>query len=384
MRWSYVWIVGILIAALVLLALRTPSIPRNELVRTEADIAFVPDTEETRARDSTDSELSEEALTGAVAAICDGYSAGPQFDQLSDADRAVRRYEYDAIRAATSAQLASSQNPEHLHVAALLEEHEPTQLDLLHRALAEDSSDAFLLWSAVRICSAADDPDACPLEEWLRLLISVDSHNSESWIRFATNRYAAGDRSAALEAVNHASAATESHIYWIEMLRSIERGYATTGDVDHLTRVSMAFSAAAGNIPSFAPALNMCRDEAAQSDIWAQACLAYGERVEALSRTEVVLSIGQSFQYLALDGLGELNQANEVRERERARYEEMHNENRDRNPAVELVLFSDPTLFSAYLTSVRMNGERAAREQFATEIEQLLERQPELACVPPL
>ena len=78
--------------------------------------------------------------------------------------------------------------------------------------------------------------------------------------------------------------------------------------------------------------------------------------------------------------MGELEKAADVEQRLQARRQERLDSIKDYNPAIERLIVSNPTLFSAYLAAIRSDGEIAAQRYIRKEIEQLLEQQPELAC----
>ena len=224
------------------------------------------------------------------------------------------------------------------------------------------------------------NPWLCPLRDWERLLIAVDGQNSESWIRVAANRYAANEYDEALEAMRHASTAAESRAYWTEMIETIERGFAAGSDFGFPERAAMAFGFAASELPRYGDYVKMCEERSAQSVDWAYACLTYGELLEGQGKTDMGVSIARSIQQLALEGLGEIERSAEVQQRIEARRQERLNSIKAHNPAVERLIFSNPTLFSAYLAAVRSEGEENARRRIGIEIERLLKQQPELGC----
>ncbi len=382
MRSTRKWFIVIIVAVVGLLLLAKTQSPTDRTDQAAEPTPGSIDATPIATPDSKPTQIPEADLISAFTTVCAEDNVNNPDDQWPQADLTARRYAYDEIQAKTSDRLSSSSNPEHLHVAALLEEYPPARIALLDRAISQDSSDAFLLWSAVRICSELDDRADCRLEEWQQRLIEIDGQNSESWVRVATNRYAAGDKAGALEAMQHASTAAESRIYWTEAVETLERGYAAATDLEFSQRALMAFGVAASQLPSFAPALNMCREESADNEVWAYTCLAYGELAENLGKTEIGVSIGQSFQILASEGLGDEQKAATVRLRQDARRDEMINDisNREYNAMIERVFFSDPTLFSAYLMAVRSDGEIEAQRNINSQIERLLEQRPELAC----
>ena len=142
----------------------------------------------------------------------------------------------------------------------------------------------------------------------------------------------------------------------------------------------MAFGFAASELPRYGDYVRMCEERSVQSIEWAYACLAYGELVENQGKTEVGVGIARSIQKIALEALGELEKAAEVEQRLAARRQERLDSIKDYNPAIERLIFSNPTLFSAYLAAIRSEGEETARRQITVEIARLIEKQPDLAC----
>ena len=325
-------------------------------------------------------EFAVADLRSALTEVCSG----------NDAESAGRAWTQEEIQAqidafneqkqSLSQSLSASTSAEHLHMAALLEDDPVSRFELLDSAISRSPSDPFLVWGAVQICSEAIESMLCPLRDWERLLIAVDGQNSESWVRVAANRYAANDHDTALEAMRHASTAAESRAYWTEMIEMIERGFSAGSNFAFPERAGMAFGFAASELPRYGDYVRMCEERSVQSIEWAYACLAYGELVENQGKTEVGVGIARSIQKIALEALGELEKAAEVEQRLAARRQERLDSIKDYNPAIERLIFSNPTLFSAYLAAIRSEGEETARRQITVEIARLIEKQPDLAC----
>lgn len=255
------------------------------------------------------------------------------------------------------------------------------RVEYLDRAITISPSDPFLIWSAVRICVDSAASLDCPLRDWERRLIAVDGQNSESWIRIAANRYARGDKDAALDALQLAATAAETRIFWTETIEMMERGMAAVGrEYPYPERAVIAIGFAAMMVPAYGDITRMCDEQSSRSAEWAYACLAYGELAENQGKTEIGVSIGRSMQRLALEALGETDKAAEVQRRIDALRQGMLDWIKDYNPAIERFIFSSPTMFAAYLAAIRSEGEEAARRQLAAEFDRLLEQQPELVC----
>ncbi|MDJ0906803.1 MAG: hypothetical protein QNI96_12335 [Woeseiaceae bacterium] len=329
---------------------------------------------------STPTEFPAAELRSALTDVCSNAATDSADREWTQEEIQTQIDAFNEQKQTLSESLSASSSAEHLHVAALLEDDPASRFELLNAAILRNTSDPFLVWGAVQICSEAIEAMPCPLRDWERLLIAVDGQNSESWIRVAANRYAASDYDEALEAMRHASTAAESRAYWTEMIEMIERGFAAGSDFGFPERAGMAFGFAASELPRYGDYVKMCEERSSQSVDWGYACLAYGELVESQGKTEMGVAIARSIQRLALEGLGEAEKAAEVQRRIEARRQERLDSIKDRNPAIERLIFSNPTLFSAYLAAIRSEGEENARHRIGIEIERLLKQQPELAC----
>ena len=289
---------------------------------------------------------------------------------------------FNELKLNLSERLSASATAEHLHLAALFENDPGLRIELLDRAISGNRDNAFLLWGAVHICSEIDEPTTCPLRDWERRLIALDGQNSESWIRVAANRYAAGEYDKALEAMRYASTAAESRAYWTETIEMIERGFAAWSDFAFPVRAGVAVGVAASKQPRYGDYVTMCKEQSAENVDWAYACMDYGELVEHQGKTEMGVAIARSILKTALEALGELEKAAAVEQRLQARRQERMDSMGDYNAVTERLIFSNSTLFYSYLAAVRSQGELEARLYLAEQIERLLAQQPGLACEP--
>ena len=190
-------------------------------------------------------EFPAAALRSALTAVCS--NDAPDSDGKEPTQEEFEAYLNKLKELKLS--LSESSSAEHLHVAALLEDDPAVRVELLDRAISRNRDDAFLLWGAVQICSESGASVDCPLRDWEQRLIAVDGQNSESWVRVAANRYAAGEYDAALEAMRYASTAAESRAYWTEMIEMSERGFAAGSDYAFPERAFMALNVAATKLP---------------------------------------------------------------------------------------------------------------------------------------
>ncbi|MGI9237721.1 MAG: hypothetical protein ACR2QZ_10015 [Woeseiaceae bacterium] len=325
-------------------------------------------------------ELPEEEIRSALTDVCSTDTQETVDREWAQEEVQAQIDTFNELKLSLSERLSASTSAEHLHLAALLENDPALRIELLDRAISGNRDDAFLLWGAVQICSEIDEPTTCQLRDWERRLIAVDGQNSESWVRIAANRYAAGEYDKALEAMRYASTAAESRAYWTEAIEMIERGLAAGSDYAFPDRAGMAVGVAAAKLPRYGDYVTMCKEQSAKNVDWAYACMAYGELVENQGKTEMGVAIARSIQKQALEALGELEKAAEVEQRLQARRKERMDSIGDYNAMTERLIFSNPTFFYSYLAAVRSKGELEARLYLAEEIERILAQQPELAC----
>ncbi|MEQ9560918.1 MAG: hypothetical protein RLN69_00245 [Woeseiaceae bacterium] len=277
--------------------------------------------------------------------------------------------------------LLVSTNAEHLHLAALIERDSVARVEQIQRAVAQNSTDPFLMWHAVRYCFDAANTSNCPLAEWEDKLLEIDGQNSEAWIRIATNRYLEGNQQEAYRALQRAATSAVTRAYWTETVEMVERGLAAGSDLAFPDRAGMAFGIAATRLPDYSTYLYMCKQQAAANVDWAYACLKYGELVERQGKTEMGRSFALHYQEVALEALGEDEGLREIKARQDARKQQRQDEIDRSNGLAERLMVSNSTLFASYLGAIRADGEATARANLQDQVRQWLSRPVNSACV---
>lgn len=348
-----------------------------------APTPFSADKQQAEAPASPSPEFPAAELRSALTEVCSASDTESADKEWTQEEIQAQIDAFNEQKLTLSESLSASSSAEHLHLAALLENDPVARVELLEQAVSRSTSDPFLVWSAVRVCSDSAVSLDCPLGDWQQRLIAVDGQNSESWVRIAANRYAAGETDAALDALRHAATAAETRIYWTETVEMIERGLAAAGsDQPFPERAGMAFGFAAMMLPRYVDYTRMCVEQSSRSAEWAYTCLGYGELAENQSKTEIGVSIGRSMQKLALEALGEFDKAADIEQQLQRRRQERLSADIDHTMLTERLMVSNPTMFTAFLAKIRSVGEVVARRQIAAEIDRLLEQQSELACDP--
>ncbi len=276
--------------------------------------------------------------------------------------------EFERRKRALVTKLVASPAAEHLYVAALLEEDLPTRLQLIKRALSIVPDSAVTLWTAVQTCAAVKEQAYCPLDDWTRRLLLIDSDNSEVWMLVAAIRHRAGATGAALKALRQAATAAETRVYWPEIVALAEQSIAAAGDYPFAERANMAFGTAASSGPNYQHFVDMCDEQSAQDAEWASLCLAYGERAERQYKTLLGAAIARAIQSIALEAMGEMEQLAVVNARRQAFKEQRQDQAED---MLGISLLS-PTLFNMYLTALRIAGEAGANDILAEEARRML------------
>jgi len=371
------------VAALLVLIYATRQLDSPDAIEIAAPTLIPAEVPLAEATATHQADFPAADLRSALADVCSNAANDSADNELTQEEIQAQIDAFNQLGLDLSDRLAVSASAEHIHLAALLENDSDTRVELLERAISGSPSEPFIIWSAVRVCSDSAVSLDCPLRDWEQRLIAVDTQNSESWIRIAANRYAAGETDAALEAMRHAATAAETRIYWTETVEMIERGLAAAGsEYPFPERAGMAFGFAAMMLPVYGDYTRMCVEQSPQSAEWAYTCLAYGELAENQSKTDIGVSIGRSMQKLALEALGEMEKAADVEKRLQHRRQERLNANIEHTVLTERLMTANPSMFTAFLAATRSVGEVAARRKIVAEIDRLLEQQPELACEP--
>lgn len=288
------------------------------------------------------------------------------------------RYEEELLR--VKERLIASEDPEHLHVAALLAKEPSRRVALISRSLTVGGDSALRVWGAVNICVQAIGKTDCPLEDWTARLVTLDSQNGEAWLLLASNRISSGDESGALVAMQRAASATASRVYWPDMIEMGERAFAAASDQPFIERVVNSIGIAAANLPSGQTYLNMCRVTSARSMDWTMACLEYGELAEREGKTILGQSIGRAMQRNALTALDDEDRLASLAVRDRESRIRLADTVWARDPAVAMT--ANPMFFSRYLNAIRLHGEADARAAMQEEVDQWVSRHRDLDCIP--
>lgn len=289
--------------------------------------------------------------------------------------------EYESMLRQIGHRLMVSENPEHLHTAALLEEDPERRMDLMARAVAAGGDEPFHVWSAVRMCAELIEETSCPLQAWQGRMLELDAQNSEAWMLAAAVRFQAGAGGAALDALQRAAASSESRVYWPETIEMTDRAFAAASDLPFRDRVAQGADFASLSLPNYLSYVTMCQEQSEQSQDWAYACLRYGEVSEREGKAAIGQRIALIIQRVALKSLGDEARQRAATERYEKVQGAMDAALTDSHDAMMMVT-SSPTLFSRYLASFRRAGEVETMASIHREAGRWARRHRDLDCIP--
>ncbi len=324
---------------------------------------------------------SGDAYTFSLEDLC-GYAESEQQANRFVEDFSAAVEEYEASLNAAKDRLAISEDPEHLHAAALLEDDPARRIEMITRALAVDKDNAFRVWGAVHLCAGAYQETNCPLQVWQERMLTLDSENSEAWAQAALIRISAGAEGAALRAMERAASSSESRVYWSETIEMVERAFAAASDMSFRDRVMLGADFAGTNLPNYSSYMNMCREQSAQSMDWAYACLGYGELSEREGKTLLAQRMGLGVQQVALNALGEKEQLKTVVETYQRSQQKTDITAMEDFKQTMVIVTGSPTLYSRYLAAFKEHGEIATMTIMQEEAARWVLRHKGLACIP--
>jgi len=324
---------------------------------------------------------SGDSYTFSLQDLC-GYAESEQQANRFMEDFSAAVEEYEASLNAAKNRLAISEDPEHLHAAALLEDDPARRIELITRALAVDKDNAFRVWGAVHLCAGVYQETSCPLQAWQERMLTLDSENSEAWVQAALIRISAGAEAAALRAMQRAASSSASRVYWPETIEMIERAFAAASDMSFRDRVALGADFAGTNLPNYSSYMNMCREQSAQNMDWAYACLRYGELSEREGKTLMGQRIAMGVQQVALNALGDQERLKMVVERYQRSREKTENTVIEDFQRSMVIVTGSPTLYSRYLAAVKEHGEIATMAIMQEEAARWVLRHKDLECIP--
>lgn len=194
--------------------------------------------------------------------------------------------------------LTNSKDPEHLLMAALIGFDGKTKpgLSVMENALAADPDNPLTLWSFLDSCSLHPKAPKCADGSIEKRAILADGGNGRLWGKIADYRLARGDTVGALDALINANTAPQFNGYFIEHVEMLERGLAAATDNPYRERITNAIGIAAAMPQPIYKVFQGCKEQAAESAEWSQACLGYGKRLERDGRTVMSTTFGIALQ----------------------------------------------------------------------------------------
>ena len=218
-----------------------------------------------------------------------------QDNHLSDAERIEQMR--NRLYALTDV-LAASSDFEHRLTAGLLKVSDsmPDAIDDLERLLQTMPDDPVLHWRLLDACDSRGNHPVCESGEAEARVIAAIGNNGEAWAKIAHYRIKRGDEAGGLQALLNASATAEFDNYWGLETELMFRSFAVETNRSVPERLIESIGLAVTFPQPELKLINQCRLRAGESPEWHRACLAYGQRKEADSRTVLGRGIGLGLQ----------------------------------------------------------------------------------------
>lgn len=319
-----------------------------------------------------------------MADLCAARERAEKTDSESQSSEDINRQvtAYRKLVGEMQGPLLASTDPEHLIVAAALENEPTNRIELLRKAMEKGIDDPLVLWNAISLCSDRRLKMTCREVSWEIQLLEIDGQNSEVWIRIAANRLLAGDDAGALQAIQQAAVAPESNTYWPESIELIERVLAASSNFSFVDRAGYAFGFASSKLPDYGAYTDMCKKQSADNTEWALACLRYGELLERQGDTILGQAISLSFQKLALESLGDEQRLANVVSRDQTARQTRAASYSDEDALSVAIMASNPSIFFGYLTAMKNDGETGARAHLRSETDRWIAKYKNMECIP--
>jgi hypothetical protein len=299
----------------------------------------------------------------------DGFDCEP-YDPFAGLSGQERLQAWERESAEIARRLGTSEEAEHLVVAAMLEARKNLQraFELLVRASAIAPDNPLVTWNLLQICSRAGDVCTGRLDDIEQQAIAADAGNAALWASMASIRQRRGDDELALTALRMAAGAPEYNAYFGEHLLLYDRALAAGSDRSSMYRISAAWGFAPGASGAELQVITDCRESAEISVLWRDYCQQLGETMARRGRTYLHTSVGLSLQSHMYGVAGETQQQQKIDEQHAKLRQEY---NRLSEGDIDKILSRDESLLRAYTDVIISSDELAAINFAQREIERL-------------
>lgn len=249
-------------------------------------------------------------------------------------------------------------------------------LTALESAVQLDASNPMVLWYASGICNEGLDASFCSDAAFDAAVQSMLGSNAAWWAREARSRFAAGERAAALEALQTAAVAPGYNDFYAESIAAVNGALGLVADVDFTERALVAYALVqeSSGFPDAFP--RACR-ESEDDPILFDACVSFAERQIADSSTLNTRVSAAEFLGEAYQTAGRLDDSHRVRRTAQG----LSDLRADDSGDLASVVLADQRVLTLFMEELEAGGEIAAM-RFAQDEVARLKQDPEYSPCP--
>jgi len=292
------------------------------------------------------------------------------FDPYAGMSDQERLSAWEKESAEIARRLSTSEDAEHLVVAAMLERPKDAQraFELLVRASTLAPENPLVTWNLLQVCSRTGDVCAGRLNDIENQAIAADAGNAALWASMASIRQRRGDDDLALNALRMAAGAPEYNAYFGEHLLLYDRALAAAADRSSMYRIAAAWGYAAAASGAEIRVLADCSEQAESSILWRDYCRQLGETMARHGRTYLHTSVGLSLQSNMYGIAGGTQQQQRIDERHAKLRQSI---GRLSQGDIVEIMSRDESLVRAYTDVFISSGELAAVNFAERDVERL-------------
>lgn len=286
---TFVFLIALGIGAVVFLS--QPA--EQSLSSAPPKIETIPDT--TPAAQQDTSPVPLESAVNETEQL-ESFVCEPEVPSLDEMTKSRVEVDEDEVRK----KLMASDQPQYLLAAAMLSPGSKEHPEALQKAFDANPNDPLTNWEVYLQCEKYSVHELCKQQDWLNRIIAVDSNNAKVWSTLAAHEYEQGQKRESLAALVRAGFAPNVSSYVSERLGLLIEALSATTDMDLQNRSEIAMGYVSAKVDMSTLLAQICKEEAAGSPQWIDACLRYGQTLTK-SNTIMDQGIGYAIQLVSYE-----------------------------------------------------------------------------------
>ena len=314
-----------------------------------------------RPDEAREPATTAEARLDEILSECEPYDESPG-ESAEQREAELARMQDEAVRV-----LTESDNAEHLVAAArFVYRKDPRRsFKLLSEAAELAPDNAYVSWSRLKFCAMYETECGEDSIEISRLAVANEPGNAAVWANVAHLDLSVGREVEALDALERAAAAPYLDTYIADEAMMFDRALAASTDLPSRDRFEHGWVWAISILDGTTSLGQRCREFAASSIQWREACLRFHEQLSHHGKTYLAMMIG-----LAVQSKMHEYSSNETGQRriEAERTTVQAHLDSGRLNLLDKIVIRDEALFRAYAEVFKNDGEMAALDYVEEEL----------------